>query len=86
MTFHPMNDARAVEYRKQDMIRAAKMAHLIREAQADSGRLHERFLALVGDLMVENGMRLKARYEAHTQAQEERDVTAPAYATDLLKI
>lgn len=86
MTFHTLNDARAVEYRRQDMLRAARMQHLIREAQSDTGRLHERFLALVGDLMVENGMRLKARYEAHAEAQAEHDPASPTYAAELLRL
>lgn len=65
MTFHPMNDARAVEYRKQQMMREAKMHHLMREAIGNKTRLHERLLALVGDVMVESGTRLKERFDTH---------------------
>ena len=62
--FNPISELEAVEYRKREMIREAKIQHLIRRSQRDQVKTHERLLALVGDLMISGGSRLKARYNA----------------------
>jgi hypothetical protein len=62
--FSPVTDIEAIEYRKRELLREAKLYHLMRNAQTDKAKVHERFLALVGDLMISGGSRLKTRYTA----------------------
>lgn len=62
--FNPISELEAVEYRKRELLREAKIQHLIRNAKRERSQMHERFLALVGDLMISGGSRLKARYDA----------------------
>lgn len=67
--FNPMNEAKAIEYHKRDLMRQAKLHHLMREAQSEQARLHERLLTLVADLMISNGAKLKARYSTARAAR-----------------
>lgn len=62
--FNPISELEAVEYRKRELIREAKLQHLVRRSKQERGKTHERFLALVGDLMISGGSRLKSRYDA----------------------
>ena len=61
--FNPISELQAVEYRKRELLREAKLQHLLRNSQRDQVKTHERLLALVGDLMISGGSRLKARYD-----------------------
>jgi hypothetical protein len=72
--FNPVSDAAAIEYHKRQLLREAKLNHLIREAQRDRVKMYERFLVLVGDLMVSGGSRLKARYDAANRSLSSRAV------------
>lgn len=49
--------------RRDALMREAKLRHLIREAQSDPAMMRERWLAMLGDLMITSGQKLKARYE-----------------------
>lgn len=62
--FNPVTETEFVEHRKRELLREAKLHHLMREAQRDRMKIHQRFLGLVGDLMISGGSRLKARYDA----------------------
>lgn len=62
--FNPFSEFEAVEYRKRELLRQAKIQHLLRNSKRDQVKTHERFLALVGDLMISGGSKLKARYDA----------------------
>jgi hypothetical protein len=66
--FNPISELQAVEYRKRELIREAKLQHLVRKSQQERVKTHERFLALVGDLMISGGSKLKARYDAANQS------------------
>jgi hypothetical protein len=72
--FNPVANAEAVEYRKRQLLREAKVQQLAKELEQDRAKVHERFLAMVGDLMVSGGSRLKKRYEAANQS-----LSAPVY-------
>jgi hypothetical protein len=61
--FDPMLEARVVEQRKQDMLRQARLEHTRRELLGCPRALHQRWLAMVADLMVRSGTQLKRRYE-----------------------
>lgn len=73
--FNPISEMQAVEYRKRELLREAKIQHLIRKAKREQGKTHERFLAMIGDLMISGGSRLKARYDAANRSLSNR----PAY-------
>lgn len=66
--FDPMLDSRVVEQRKQDLLRHARLQHMRRELLGRPRLLHQRWLAMVADLMICRGTQLKQRYAA-TQAE-----------------
>jgi len=66
--FNPISEIQAVEYRKRELLREAKLQHLIRKSKREQAKTYERLLALVGDLMISGGSRLKARYDAANQS------------------
>ena len=72
--FNPVSEAQAIEHRKRDLLRQAKLQQIAAEVQQDQAKLHERFLAMVGDLMITGGSRLKKRYDAANHAW-----TAPVF-------
>ena len=57
--FNPL-EPQFMEARKADLLREAKLRHAVREAQHDPARM-DRFLAMIGDLLVEGGTRLQKR-------------------------
>lgn len=72
--FNPISDMQAVEYRRRELIREAKIHNLLRKANHDHAKMHERFLAMVGDLMISGGSKLKTRYDAANQSLSARPV------------
>jgi hypothetical protein len=61
--FDPMLDARVVEQRKQDMLRQARLEHVRRELLGCPRMLHQRWLAMVAEVMIRRGTQLKRRYD-----------------------
>jgi hypothetical protein len=76
--FDPMLDARVVEQRKQDMLRQARLHHIRREMLMNRGLIHRRWMALVADLMIASGTRLKARFEEKPAPAPRRPETVVA--------
>lgn len=72
--FNPVAETQAVEHHKRELMRQARLQQLAKEIQQDQGKLHERFLAMVGDLMISGGSRLKNRYDAANHS-----LSAPVY-------
>lgn len=66
----PMFEARTVEYRRQDLLRQARMQQLAREAAADRATMQRRFRAMLADLLIASGERLKAGAEPPTLPRE----------------
>ena len=69
--YNPAQEIALMQERRRQLLRSARMHELFR--QADWDRLHfgERMLALLGDLMISSGRKLKAhsgaRYTVETQ-------------------
>lgn len=66
----PMFEARTVEYRKRDLLRQARMQQLAREATADRETMRHRFRAMLADLLIASGERLKAQAETPAPPRE----------------
>ena len=68
---NPNEEMAVMQERKRQLLHSARMHQLFREAERDRARLGERLLALVGDLMISGGRKLKAhsgaRYSIETQ-------------------
>lgn len=71
--FHPL-DTMMNESRKRDLMNAARMEHLAREATRDRAnggqQASARLLTLVGDLMIEGGAWLKQRADVRSEVWE----------------
>lgn len=69
--YSPVQEMVIMQERKQRLLRAARMHQLFRQAEQDRARLGERMMALLGDLMISGGKKLKAysgtRYTVETQ-------------------
>ncbi|MFQ3566255.1 MAG: hypothetical protein SNJ59_04590 [Aggregatilineales bacterium] len=66
----PLFEARTVEYHKQDLLRQARIQQLAREAAADRATMQRRFRAMLADLLIASGERLKAGAELPTAPRE----------------
>lgn len=69
--YNPANEIAVMQERKQRLLRAARTHQLLRQADWDRARFGERIMALLGDLMISGGRKLKARsgvrYTVETQ-------------------
>ena len=74
--FDPMLDARVVEQRKQDLLRQARLHHMRRELLTNRRLLHRRWMAMMADLMIASGTRLKARFGEKPASATHRPDTA----------
>ena len=61
MNNHPDLEIRVMEMRRRDLLRQARLNHLMEEARRDQPRMQQRFLLLVSDLMIAGGKRLRER-------------------------
>jgi hypothetical protein len=59
--FNPDHQLLIMEDRKQRLLQEARMVQLWREADRDRSSMGERLMALVGDLMISGGTKLKER-------------------------
>lgn len=66
--FDPMLDTRVVEQHKQDLLRQARLHHIRRELLGHRRAFYQRWLAMMADLMISSGNRLKQQYD-ESQAQ-----------------
>ena len=66
--FNLTTETQALEFHRRKLIREAKIQHLIRDLERDQVKAHERFIAMVADLMISGGSRLKARYNNSRQS------------------
>ena len=57
----PEQEILLLEERKRELMRAAKLHQLYREAQDNHPRMSDRLMRLIGDLMITSGTKLKAR-------------------------
>jgi hypothetical protein len=60
--FNLSTETKALDFHRRKLLREAKLQHLIREMQRDQVKPHERFIALLADVLIAGGSRLKARY------------------------
>jgi len=65
--FTPNQERAMMEERKRELLQAARMHQLYQQAEDDQTQLGERFMTLIGDLMISGGQKLKARSSASTQ-------------------
>jgi len=69
--YNPAQEIVIMQERKRQLLRAARMHQLFRQAEQDRARFGERMMALLGDLMISGGRKLKARsgvrYSVETQ-------------------
>jgi hypothetical protein len=61
MNSHPDLEIQVMELRRRDLLRQARLNHLMEEARRDQPRMQQRFLLLVSDLMIAGGKRLRER-------------------------
>lgn len=59
MMMHPDLAIRQHEARRADMLRAARLDALLRQAEADRDALPHRWLLMLSDAMINGGVRLK---------------------------
>ena len=59
MMMHPDNAFQQHEQRRDDLIRAARLQHLMTQAEADKDHLPRRLLLILSDAMISGGVRLK---------------------------
>ena len=59
--FTPNQERAMMEERKRELLQAARMHQLYQQAEDDQTQLGERFMTLIGDLMISGGQKLKAR-------------------------
>jgi hypothetical protein len=76
----PMFEARTVEYRKQDLLRQARIQQLAREAAADRTTMQQRFRAMLADLLIASGERLKAGTEPTAPPRERVERRSGSFA------
>ena len=57
----PNQEQAMMQDRKRQLLQAAKMHQLYRQAEQERGQLGERLLMLLGDLIIAGGQKLKAR-------------------------
>ncbi len=55
--------------RRRDLLRAARMHQLYRQADDDRAQLGERLMTLLGDLMISGGTKLKEHVSYSIEAQ-----------------
>jgi hypothetical protein len=58
------NNDQHIQYaddRRKELLREARMHQLIRQSNRDRAQMGERLMALLGDLMITSGTKLKAR-------------------------
>ena len=60
----PEQEILLLEERKRELMRAAKLHQLYREARDNRPRMSDRLMHLIGDLMITSGTKLKARSDA----------------------
>ncbi|MCC6802000.1 MAG: hypothetical protein IT319_03870 [Anaerolineae bacterium] len=69
--YNPAQEIAVMQERRQRLLRAARMHQLFRQADGDRVHFGERVMALLGDLMISTGRKLKARsdvrYTVETQ-------------------
>jgi hypothetical protein len=69
--YNPSEEMAVLQERKRQLLRAARMHQLYRQAEQDRVRFSERLMVLLGDLMISSGRKLKARsgvrYTVETQ-------------------
>jgi hypothetical protein len=58
---NPNEEHALMEERKRDLLRSARMSQLYQQADDDRAQAGERFMTLIGDLMISGGQKLKAR-------------------------
>jgi len=58
---NPIEQLAHMEERKQDLIRTARIHELYQQADEDRAQIGDRFMTLVGDLIISGGQKLKAR-------------------------
>ncbi len=56
-----VEDLALMEERKRDLLRSARMHELYRKADDERDQAGDRFMTLIGDLMISGGQKLKAR-------------------------
>jgi len=59
--FNPKEQIQFAEERRRELLRQARMHQLYRSAERDRARMGERLMAVLGDLMISSGTKLKAR-------------------------
>jgi len=57
----PIEELAQMEERKRDLLRTARLNELYRQADEKRPQIGDRFMTLVGDLMITSGQKLKAR-------------------------
>lgn len=69
--YNPTQEMAVMQERKRQLLHAARMHQLFRQAEQDRTQFGERLMALLGDLMISGGRKLKARsgvrYTVETQ-------------------
>ena len=65
--FSPNQELAMMEERKRELLRSARMHQLYQQAEEDHAQLSDRFMTLIGDLMISGGQKLKSRSSANTQ-------------------
>ena len=61
MNNHPDLEIQVMEMRRRDLLRQARLNHLMEEARRDQPRMQQRLMLLVSDLMIAGGNRLRER-------------------------
>ena len=55
-----------MEERKRELLRAARIHQLYQQADDEQNQAGDRFMTLIGDLMISGGQKLKARSASKT--------------------
>jgi len=58
---NPNEERVLMEERKRQLLQSAKMHELYQKADDERDQLGDRFMTLIGDLMISGGQKLKAR-------------------------
>jgi hypothetical protein len=64
MNNHPELEIRMMEQRRRDLLRQARLNHLMTEARRDEPGIQQRLMLMVSDLMIAGGKRLQQRATA----------------------
>ena len=59
--FTPNEELAMMQERKRELLHSARMHQLYQQAEDDHAQLGERFMTLIGDLMISGGQKLKSR-------------------------